>query len=89
MDAKENASFGEPVIHGRLLLELPQWKCGANPDVESNHVGCLVVKDADAIDVLGQVYVRRNVALLCKAAKSGVHVNGEYSVVGVDFLKHL
>ena len=89
MDAKENASFGEPVIHGRLPLELPQWKCGANPDVESNHVGHLVVKGADAINVLGQVYVRRNVALLCEAAKSGVHVNGEYSVVVVDCLKHL
>ena len=94
MDVKKNLSFGEPFIHGSIPLELPQWKGGANPDVESNHgtgifVGHFVVRDADAVNVLGQVFTRGNVALPCKATKSGLHVNGEYSVVGVDFLKHL
>ena len=88
MDAKENTSIGEPFKHGRLPLELPQWKGCADPDVEPNHVGCLGWK-SDAVDILGHLWIRRNVGLRCKAAKSGVLVNGEYSVVAVDFLKHL
>ena len=94
MSAEENASLGEPLKHGNIVLELPHWKGGANPDMEPNcvtgiFVGHFVARDADAVDILGQAVARWNVALHCKATKSGVHVDWEDSVLVVYFLKCL
>ena len=63
--------------------------------MEPNHVTgifvgrFLVVRDADAVDIIGQAVTRWNVTLHCKAAKSGMHIDGEDGVVVVDILKHL
>ena len=91
MSAEENSAFGEPSVESSVSFKLPERKSGTDAEMETDNVAVFVVgapvgRDADAINILGELFTIGNVAFHGDASEAGCHVNWEDVVLVVDFL---
>ena len=94
MSVKENVVGFQPGVESSVPFHLPEGKSHVDADVESDHVvvvlsGIFVGGVANAINILGKFFTRRDVAVHSNASKGRGEVSRSDSVLVVDILEVL